>query len=444
MIKRITTLTLAVLMFALGSCSDDKKKSTNDAGTDSGTDTDTSGMVELSGVCIDDTFATVAPVQDATISVDTGVGEPLVTQSDADGTFSILVPEDTPVTVTAAAADRWALTYAGIIPANEPSPLAFWMIYRDMAMYSPQPVTVGGNINGAPEDSVVSVYGSEQEGNYNATIDSTDPIPFSFNAKIWTDEDTLTYTAIAFDPADYTMLDVTVFDVDLNSPDTTEITFTGDPLSSIEITSNRPVLDDTLLPNVDQNYGHLAGTTYLGETYQDVHGTMAITGFSSVTTVDDDTITVTVPFKPIAGFTNVVRNIFSEDLTDPGEPMTIAMTALESGDTTLNVDVLDSPVVADKITFEPGATLTWDTVEGATDYQLLAITGNVPAWWIITRNPEVTFPKFPTDFDESLINLGGGWMARGRDFSGYTWSDTELVFVNDIRVSSTSGGQTSW
>ncbi len=407
--------------------------------------------VQLTGFCFDGALGSVIPIGGATIIVDTGAEDLIIATSEEDGTFEVSVPIDTPGDVTAVAKDRMANTYAQIYPGDEAMPLAFNMKYAKGHFYDTENITVEGEITNAPFGSIVVIYGGQGTfgtSNYNPTIElgASDTAPFTFDAVLWSDRQTLTYTAVALSNMGVPEA-VEVFEVDITASDNVVIDFSEDALDEIIISINRPNLDGAPLAQLGMCCPK-ALTHISNATVEAGGGTQfALTGQSRTQVLMDSTIETTVPFRYFPGSTNMVfvkvgdHMFWPSSTSSEATPHATASVAVDENTTSLSVVVLDSPAIPNKNDFAPGGSVAWDPIEGASEY--IFYPGR--SWVIHSRDPNFSFPRFPDDFDQSLISLFGTWTAASRSTES-TWADVVINWdtVANVKTSYTLGGSVSW
>lgn len=417
--------------------------SSSDTTPEPGPDGGTTG-VTLEGVVMD--YFLQEPLAGAAMFVDTGT-EVLTGESGADGTFAIDgVPADEPVTVTALAEGRWAQSFAGVTPSELTAPLGFVLLATDYALYQPTQMTVHANVTGALADDYLFVYGgNDQGGNSFMQVPSADPFTIHFVADVYPNQTDVTFTFASLDPSNAEVHALGHETLDVQSEVTVDVTIESTPATTLELQLNRPSLDGAPFADPDPDYTHIVGITHLLEAFNDPMGSMALTGFSTTAEWSGDDLNVGIPRVVVPGFHESVRVVLSEDFEAPAAPTAFANVPVDDGNQPMVVELLDSPTVADKADFEPGATISWEPVAGADDYNFMVIADDQPVWWIITHDTEVTFPAFPADFDQSRLPVAGGWIVRARKAS-FDWYSTDFIAGPDdyVYVSVTTGGTASW
>ena len=63
-----------------------------------------------------------------------------------------------------------------------------------------------------------------------------------------------------------------------------------------------------------------------------------------------------------------------------------------------------------------------------------------------SREPAITFPPFPEDFDGTALFASGTWdlRSRARDDGEWGWTGTDLDPMGAYRATVTQGGSASW
>lgn len=446
--KETTRWFLALALFAplaLFGCDDGDSTTAPDGGTDGGADG--GGDVEmttLSGIAAESVLGVDTPIAGMNILVDLGTSF-LTATTGADGMFELQVPKGQPITVTGYAAGRTAVTFAGIVADEEEMPLDFWSTYVDYADYEIEAMTVSGTIAGAPVGSLVAFYGNDQFGAARFSVENEEPVAFSFETTLYGETETIDFTATAFDATTGEVLDSVIVSAPRGDETPLEVVMPGVAPTVLTVTANAPSLNGVPLESIDATYGYISAGTLIGDFYNDYVGGIAFTGFAQDPAITDGVFTATVSYVPMPDRQNVLRILLNSDFSDPASNFAIANIDLEPGATTASVELLDSPKIVSGDVFEPGATISWEPVEGAEDYKFAVIENNVAVWWIMTRNTSVTFPRFPEGFDTSAIATGGGWMVRANTGAFWKFEPGQWVgHVYEWSAGLTTGGVVSF
>ncbi len=399
-----------------------------------GDDDDDEGRIDLEGTVIDRNLDD-APVADAWILLDTG-DELITARSGADGSFLIPeVPGSAPVTLTVAGEERRATTYLDRILVDEDLPLELGCEYRDMTYYDLPIIVVSGTFTGAPVGSYV-MFSGEGVLSYDYFYVETAATEFQFEAQVAPDAEEYFFTGLAFDGNSGEALAAAAVTVAVEANVDVDVELTHDDPTSLAVTTTQPLLDGEPLTALDPTYTSSLGMVYAGE------GVGGFVGWTRSWSATDDGFDLDLTYVPIDDQPARLNLYLAEDLTTAGA-FSYASIPFEPGATELDVEVLDSPVLDGGGDFGPGTTVSWEAVEGATDYLLYALDGDALAWWFLADTPAFTFPRMPDGFDTSIIlDDTAEWTARAyqrtEDAEGNT--DVDQPYF----VSETLGGDISF
>jgi hypothetical protein len=130
-----------------------------------------------------------------------------------------------------------------------------------------------------------------------------------------------------------------------------------------------------------------------------------------------------------------VTVVLTSDFRDPSASYAYARLPLETGEQSINIHVLDSPHPSAKNTFSPGASISWNKIDGAAAYYLQVFSpSNQNTWLVYTENTQISFPRLPVDFDRSILPVEGTWYLSAANDP----NDTTIF------QSVTPGGPSSW
>jgi len=453
-IHRLGAIVLAVSACALTACGDDGGGAAVDAGPDGSTDTDTDtdsdadtdtdvATSEITGVVFDNSLVTNDPIVGAQIVVDYGGDSPPISATtDADGRFSVQVPTGAAFTVTAAAEGYWAYSFAGLIAGEEPMPLGFSMnLKHAIFMYDVETMTVSGTIEGAPVGSQINFFGGDRTGAPTVMVESTDPVPFDFQTELWGDRETADFVVMARDVDTLEVLDAVVLSVPRGDETPVEVVLPGAGTTELAVTANAPTLDGVPLDTFDPAAAYYSATTVLGELYTEPPFAWGDTGYATAASIDAGEYSANVRYVPFDDYRNVALVI----LNDAAGNYALSAELIEPGATEVDMEMLDSPTLTTDSAFEPGVTISWEPVEGADLYQVMILEIGEVSWWILTRDTELAFPRFPEGFDTSIIATGGEWWVRSVRTAFYSENgfrfreDPPMLLDFDWQVSKTGG-----
>jgi hypothetical protein len=398
-------------------------------------DDDAGARIDLEGVVIDRNLDD-APVADAWIVLDTG-DELITARSGGDGSFLIPeVPSSAPVTLTVAGEERRATTYLGRILADEELPLELGCEYRETSYYDLPMILISGTFTGAPQGSYV-IFSGEGVLSYDyIPVESTAPTAFQFEAEIGAGDAEYFFVGLAFDGTTGEALAAAAVTVDVADEVDVDVELTHDDPTAMTVSASQPLLDGEPLTALDETYTSSLGMVYAGE------GFGGFVGWTRGWTATDDGFDLDVSYVPIDDHPARINVYLAEDLSTAGA-FAYGSIPFEPGATELDLELMDSPVLDGGGDFGPGGTVAWEPIEGATDYLLYALDGDVLAWWFLADSPTFTFPRMPDDFDTSIIlDDSADWTARAyqrtEDAEGGT--DTTQPYL----VSETPGGEISF
>jgi len=370
-----------------------------------------------------------APLDDAWVLVDSGE-ELIAARTGADGAFAVPdLPAEEPITVTFAAEGRRALTYQDLVLADADLPLEIGSLVRlDDRAYAHDTWSVSGTISGAPRGAYLLLYGENEYFGY-LSVDSGDPMPYAFDLAVYGDRYTYTVMAVAADGV--TALGAAVATVE--GPDTVDLVL-SDALASLEVTTNRPTLDGEPLDALDMGYCASLGMTHPTEAWG------SVTGWTDACSTTTDGFALDLTWFP-TDLEDRVDLYLAEDL-EQSHAAAWASVVVPDDEEALHVDLLDAPHLGFTGDFSPGTTVTWDPVAGVTDYLFSVDDGTTITWYLlpIDGRTEARFPRFPDDFDTSLIT-GDAWTVRAR----YLVADEDGMDPTEpYLLSLTDGGGFSW
>lgn len=412
------------------------------SGPAGGTDTDSGDLLperaELSGIALDPHGE--LPVAGARVVVQQG--EVFVTATTgADGTFA--VPEllaDTPLAVTVAAEGRVASTYAGVVLADEPVPLAFSVPRRHpvAAVEIPARITVDGVSAG----SEICAFWAGIGGEHCVSSPGNDAVELAFAAQFPEARDP--YGVFVAQRSVSTLAIERGMFVAIRVGDATRrVTLPADAPVELVVTTNQPEVADDPLDSFDPYYEDRAAVTHLGRHYV-LGSTPLRTGTSVDVEVTDTSLVVTVPHVVVPGQQNRVQLMLSRTFATGHYAW--ADLPIETGARELAVTLLDGPEV-ETSPHVLGDTLTWDEVPDASDFQFRATVDGDAVWTVQTRQAELTLPTFPEAFDPALLFEGTArWELASRSRGGpdWGWGETHVDPMGWFWETVTAGGSLRW
>jgi hypothetical protein len=435
--KKVKTMNkwtiLSMAMFLFCSCNEAQSENPTDSGTgetdtrENGTDTesaDTESMIDFFVSVLDYSASPPLPVGDATVIIDPGAPELIVMQTNEAGQISVDVPAKTPLTVTIAKKDYSAVTYSGFYPKDSSE-----YIFQIGKLLAPDviAVKVSGTIVGAPVGSIVNIYGGWSLS-AQLIIRSQDPVPFSFIEYAASNTEKILFSAYSFNNATIETLGTALFEVDLANPTGVVVTIDATKVLPLQISVNKPVLDGQRLEYLDRSpswqvAGIKARDRWVGFAKAGIPSTE--TGF------EISAMYGSYPEEEMA-----VLLMLASNPLDSSTPYAYAWVPLETVEQSLDIHVLDSPQPTAKDAFTPGATISWNKVDEATDYTLVVVSPlGQTTWTILTENMQISFPRLPTDFDRSILPIEGKWVLAARNLS-----DANGMLLQ----SATTGGPSAW
>jgi len=427
---RISELCLfCAVVMALAGCEPGSGMSTgdDDVADDDVADDDVATL-DLEGQVVDP-YLDGAGVSDAWIIVDTG-DEVISTRSGADGTFAIpAVPSETPVSLTFAGEDRQALTYPDSILAEYELPLEISLPYRSSTYYDFDSMWIRGEISGAPTGSWVMISAPNLYDYPYYYVETDAPVAFEFEVTIY-DEETLPFSVIAQDGTTGELLAAGAAEVPTSEDAEVDVELTDAAPTDITVTVNQPVLNGETLTQLDMTYQSSLGLVYLG-----AYGPLA--GWTRHWSQSTDVFELVVDHVPVDGFTPHL-GVYLVESFEVACDFAYALVPFDPEEDELAVEVLDSPDLQGQDQFGPGATLSWEPIDGAEYYGMYIDDGGSVAWYIGTEETEIAFPTLPDGFDSSiLLDSTGSFTVRA---NAYEESEGENGPEYDYRISGTIGG----
>ncbi|MDF1561477.1 MAG: hypothetical protein P1V51_00455 [Deltaproteobacteria bacterium] len=383
---------------------------------------------------------------DAWVVVDVHGGDLLETTTDANGEFSVEVPEGSTLTVTAGAEGSAPVTLVGIDSAR-PGSLDLYLMPFDQTQLPGETWSVSVTVDNLPAGAThVFVYGGDQGGSAFAPIsDPTQPATVNFDTFVLDGLDEVGFTLGALNGTTAEFFDAVALVVRRADADKTySLSMPGVAPTVLQITTNRPVIDGSPFDTFNSRFTYVMGQVRVND--PPAFNTGAVLGFTTTATDTGTGYALDVPYVVTADHPAFAQVYLSRDPSVPANGISLVQQAIEPGATSLTLEALDTPTVDTTVTWEPGASLSWPAVAGASSYLFAAISDGTLRWQISTLEPELAFPRFPEGFDLQRLNPGGGWrlQARQQDISYFDHPVEFDPTIDTFKVSVTAGGLVSF
>ncbi len=371
------------------------------------------------------------PVPDAWLAFDLG-DELLSARSGADGSvFLPGLPGDAVLDVTIAAPGYTAVSFGEVELAQTELPWSLGLSLMDSADYDGRWVTVSGTIQGAPAGSWVLLYGARDYHDYVQGA-GEEPVPFSFQAPLYGDEDSYTFSAVAIDD-DYALQGVTVATALEDDAEDLVLIMEDGTLGSLQVEASVPMLNGRPASAPPADWCMQVLSTAPAE------ASGAVTGWNASCEQSGDGFLFTADFQPLEDMQQVATVYLTDDWEDFGN-FSWAQVPVDGDSVT--VAMLDTPVLDAATSFEPGASIGWQPAEGASSTMAYVQQGDDIPWLIYPgRDDGMDYPRLPEDFDSSLLPDSGSWTLYARDYS--LDGDGALDISRPYRVSAVAGGEVS-
>ncbi|MFH1462762.1 MAG: carboxypeptidase-like regulatory domain-containing protein [Pseudomonadota bacterium] len=388
-------------------------------------------LADLSGTLLD-YYEGDAPVEGAWVVVDDGEAV-ISTRTGADGSFSLPgLPAEAPVTLTFLAEDREAMTFLGFVVGDHEMPIALHgCSLRDLAAYERPTLEVEGTLSGAPQGSYVLLYGEDDYHDYVSGAGDA-PVPFGFTAHLSEGAERFRFSAFAID-AGYATLGVAYEEVDATGGDVTGLDLTLTPaeaLSPLTIAFDAPTLDGVLLAEIPEENCIYAGSAFPGV------DSGVVTGWAETCSDTASGFEVSMSYLPTAD--DHVSVYAAPDL----DGATYAWAIVPITGASMQVPLLDSPVLDSPDTFGPGTALSWAPVAGAREHTLAIYDDEGVAWRFYGGEGEAAFPDLPEGAPLPALRGAAAWMVYARDYT--VADDGTLDTTAPYLLSAATGGAAAW
>ena len=381
------------------------------------TDTADSGgpgeLVDLWGT-VSDPYLADAPVDGAWVLLDLG-DEQIGVRTGSDGSFSMPgLPGLRPVTITVALEDHMAVTYSDVLLAEATMPLELRTYARDLGSYATETMTIGGTVSGAPVGSYVMFFGPTDADLGTSYLDyvqvgSEDPVSYELQVEQVAPAVDYALSALAFDGTSWVVQAAAAGTVTWGGSETLDFALDPEALQDLAVSATPPLLDGVAVPGIPADYCSSLAVTQLGESMS------TTTGYNRGCDDSEDPFLLDVGWIPVDGFTDRLQVYLFDDFTTG----TYAFGSLPvpAGAASMDVTLLDSPLLDHHDELSQGGSVGWEPVEGVTGYMLYGYDGDGSLAWYLypgTTEPGFTFPRFPADFDTSQILEDGSWAVISR------------------------------
>ena len=370
-------------------------------------------FVDLWGA-VTDPYLALAPVDGAWVLLDLG-DEQVALRTGSDGSFSMPgVPGDVPISITVAAEDHMAVTYADLRLADATMPLDLRTHLRDIGSYATESMTISGTVSGAPVGSYVMFFGpsdADLDGSYldYVQVGSTDPVAFEVRPELVLPGSDYALSALAFDGSSWVVQAAAAGAVAWGGSETLDFALDPGALQDLAVTVPSPSLDGGAVTALDADYCESLAVTQLGESMS------TTTGYNRSCDGDASGFELDLGWVPVDGFTDRIQLYLFDDLSIG--TYAFGSLPIPSGAASMQISLLDSPLLDHHDDLGQGGEIGWEPVEGATSAMLYGYDADGSLAWYLypgTDRASFTFPRFPADFDPTVILEGGSWAVISR------------------------------
>ncbi len=370
--------------------------------------------VDLEGV-VTDPYQYDAAVDGAWVLLDLG-DEQLALRTGSDGSFSMPgLPADQPVTITVAAEDHLAVTYDGVMLGEAEMPLELATHLRDLDSYATETTTITGVVSGAPVGSYVFLFGPTDEAitdsylGYGLATVEDEPVTVEIEPQLVLPDDDYVVGVLAFDSDSWDVVAAGSATVSWGGEASFELELEPEAMHDLTVTTNRPLLDGQALGSVDPDLCHSLAIAHLGESMS------TTTGYNRSCDEDDAGWILDVGWMPSDGYTDRLQLYLLTG--DDFDAYAYGSVPIPEGAAELEVTLLDSPVPDHRDTVGQGDVISWQPVDGAGGTMLYGYDGDGSLAWYLYADEDassITVPRFPVDFDPTIIVDGGSWAVISR------------------------------
>ncbi len=376
-------------------------------------DTAPGSLVDLYGSVMDPYLAD-APLDGAWVLLDLG-DEQIGIRTGSDGSFSMPgLPGDQPVSVTVALEDHMAVTYSGLLLQDVTMPLDLRTHARDLGSYATEAMTIRGVVSGAPVGSYVMFFGPNdgpQDGSYidYVQVGSEEPVAYEISVERVLPAVDYALSALAFDGQDWVVQAAGAGTVSWGGSETLDFELDPDALQGLAVDAAAPSLDGVPVSGFSDEYCSSMAVAHLGESMS------TTTGYNRACEQGAGSFGFDLGWVPVEGYTDRLQMYLFDDYTTG--TYAFGSVAIPEGATSLEIGLLDSPVLDHHDELGQGGEIGWEEVEGVTGYMLYGYDhdGSL-AWYLYPSGlgTSFTFPRFPEEFDGATILEDGNWAVISR------------------------------
>jgi hypothetical protein len=369
--------------------------------------------VDLWGT-VRDPYLADAPVDGAWVLLDLG-DEQIGVRTGADGSFSMPgLPGSRPVSITVALEDHMAVTYSEVLLGEVTMPLELRTHARDISSYATERMTIAGTVSGAPVGSYVMFFGPTDQDLGTSYLDyvqvgSEEPVAYEIEVELVMPGSDYALSALAFDGSSWLVQAAAAGTVPWGGSETLDFTLDPGALQDLAVSAAAPSLDGVPVAGIEPDYCSSMAVTHLGESMS------TTTGYNRGCDDSVDPFVFDLGWVPVEGFTDRLQLYLFDDLASGS--YAFGSLPIPEGASSLDVTLLDSPILAHHDELSQGGSIGWEPVEGVTGYMLYGYDGDGSLAWYLypgTSEPGFTFPRFPADFDASQVLVDGSWAVISR------------------------------
>jgi hypothetical protein len=395
-------------------------------------------LVDLWGT-VTDPYLHDAPVDGAWVLLDLG-DEQLALRTGADGSFSMPgLPAQRPMSVTVAMEGHMAVSYAGLRPGDVTMPLELATHARDLGSYPTETMRISGTISGAPVGSYVMFFGATDAELGTSYLDyvqvgSEEPVDFAVETELILPGEDYALSALAFDGADWIVQAAGAGTVAWGGEESLDLVLDPGALQALAVDVAAPSLDGVAVTGFADEYCSSVAVTHLGESMS------TTTGYNRACDQGSGSFGFDLGWAPTEGYTDRLQLYLFDDISTGS--YAFGSLPIPDGATSMEVALLDSPVLSHHDELAPGGAVSWEPLEGATGYLLYGYdeAGRL-AWYLYPEADATSFtiPRFAADFDTATILDRGEWAVIGRHL---VYTDEGLLDQAEAYTGSiTHGGQ---
>jgi hypothetical protein len=395
-------------------------------------------LVDLWGT-VSDPYLALTPVDGAWVLLDLG-DEQLGVRSGADGSFSIPgLPADQPVALTVALEDHMAVSYTGLLLGELEMPLDLRTHARDPDSYATETMTISGTVSGAPAGSYVMFFGPTDADLDTSYLDYVQVSPdqsvaYELRPELVLPGDDYVLSALAYDASSWEVVASSAGTVSWGGSESLDFVLDPDALQSLGVVAVPPYLDGQQVAAIPEEYCSSIAITHLGESMS------TTTGYNLNCEAGAANFDLTIGWVPVDGYTDRLQLYLFDDISTG--TYAYGSLPIPDGATSMDAILLDSPILSTHDEMSQGSTLSWEPIDDVTGYMLYGYDGDGSLAWYLYPGDDSTsfeFPRFPADFDTSIILEDGDWAVISRHL---VYDDDGLLDQSEPYTGSiTHGGQ---